>query len=191
MGTYDSVRWSCPLNPDLLSELEEERPKALHKGKDEAAGDSCRGTEAVQKHSADLQRGQGGRLGLCEAAPCSEVHVSDIASHFTSLQVTNSSACGEVECLASPHPQGTGGSVTSLCYFSELGMLLTVQAANLWLTQFLTGTEGECTCSMNASELLSLFLFYSCFKEKSHFHSWPKKYKIRINNHMLFSASIE
>lgn len=76
--------------------------------------------------------------------------MSDFASCFTSPScghVTDSSARGEAESLAS-RSKGTGGPVTSPCHFSEPGMLLIVHAANLRLTQFITGMEGECIHSM-------------------------------------------
>lgn len=100
------------------------------------------GTEALGCFS----RGQGDRPSLREAAPCPETRMSDFASCFTSpscSHVTDSSAWGEAESLASC-PQGTGGPVTSPCHFSEPGMLLTVHAASLRLTEFITGMEGEC-----------------------------------------------
>lgn len=69
-------------------------------------------------------------------------------SDFPSCFPSPAAAGGEAENLASPRPQGTGGSITSPCHFSEPGMLLTVHAANLGLAQFKNGMERNCTCSM-------------------------------------------
>ena len=138
--------WLCqvelPSKPQSPAWARGGEAKGSVSGQRKGVGDDSIKRESEWHRSTQLllQRGQGNSPSTRGAAPHPEIHVSDFASCFTSPccgHVTDSSA------QASPRPRGTGGSAASPCHFSEPGMLLTVR-----LTQFVTGMEGEGTCSM-------------------------------------------